>query len=289
MRTRRQLAAVAILFGCTAGMLTACGDDDSDTTTGAPTTEADAGTEAPEADTTTEAAPGTDEGTGTEASSTGGDDTEFCTAYADVSAAFEGPPDPETITPLLETLDAEAPEEIADPLGVMTDAIRTALDSGGEDSSPFEDPEFVEAQSEVDPYAFENCDYDAKIEVTATEYAFEGIPDEIDAGTVAFLLTNEGNESHEIGLARKKDDVTESFDELLEMDQEEAETKIDFAGGAFAASNGDQGLAIADLEPGEYIAACFIPVGTSMEGDDMQEGDGPPHFTQGMKAEFTVS
>lgn len=285
MRTKRQLAAVAILLGCTAGMLTACGDDDSDTTTGAPTPEADAGTDA-----TTEAEPGTDEGTGTEASSTGGDDTELCTAYADVTAAFSGPPpDPETITPLLETLDAEAPEEVADPLGVMTDAARTAVDSGGEDSSPFEAPEFLEAQSEVDPYMFENCDYDAKVEVTATEYAFEGIPDEIDAGTVAFLLTNEGNEAHEIGLARKKDDVTESFDELLEMDEAEAETKIDFAGGAFAASSGDQGLAIADLEPGEYVAVCFIPVGTSMEGDDMQEGDGPPHFMQGMKAEFTVS
>jgi hypothetical protein len=289
MRTRRQLAAVAILLGCTAGMLTACGDDDSDTTTGAPTTEADAGTDAtPEADTTTEAEPGTDEGT--EAGTGDGADAELCSAYADATAAFAGPPpDPETITPLLDTLDAEAPEEIADPLGVMTDAARTAVDSGGEDFSAFEAPEFSEAQSEVDPYMFENCEYDTKVEVTATEYAFEGIPDEIDAGRVAVLLTNEGNEAHEIGLARKKDDVTESFDELLEMDQEEAETKIDFAGGAFAASSGDQGLAIADLEPGEYVAACFIPVGTTMEGDDMQEGDGPPHFTEGMKAEFTVS
>jgi hypothetical protein len=35
-----------------------------------------------------------------------------------------------------------------------------------------------------------------------------------------------------------------------------------------------------ELEPGEYVMVCFVSVGGAE--------DGPPHFTQGMKYEFTV-
>jgi hypothetical protein len=43
---------------------------------------------------------------------------------------------------------------------------------------------------------------------------------------------------------------------------------------------------MADLTSGSYAAVCFIPVGSV---DEETEADGPPHFTQGMKTEFTVS
>ena len=47
---------------------------------------------------------------------------------------------------------------------------------------------------------------------------------------------------------------------------------------------------VADLAPGEYIALCFIPVGTSMSHDgEFVEGTGAPHFTEGMQHEFTVA
>ena len=51
-----------------------------------------------------------------------------------------------------------------------------------------------------------------------------------------------------------------------------------------AVFDADHGLV--DLAPGEYIAYCPIPSGTTGEES---AGDGPPHFTQGMLAEFTVS
>ena len=38
-------------------------------------------------------------------------------------------------------------------------------------------------------------------------------------------------------------------------------------------------------EPGNYAAVCFVSVGSVGE----TEGDGPPHFTQGMVHEFTVT
>jgi hypothetical protein len=43
---------------------------------------------------------------------------------------------------------------------------------------------------------------------------------------------------------------------------------------------GEMATALADLDPGSYYAACFIPVGGAE--------DGPPHAMEGMIAEFTV-
>ncbi len=286
-RTRRQVVATLMLVGLTAGMLAGCGDDDSEATdTGTDTTAAgDAGasdTTAADGTETTEAA-GTDDATGASA--------EVCTAYGDISMALggDGEPDPDALNTMLDTLDAEAPEEIADSLQVMIAGARTVIESGGEDFSAFEEPEFGEAQGEVDPYLFENCEFDAKAEVTAREYSFEGMPDEIEAGRVAILLTNEGVEAHEIGIGRKAEGVTESLEELLALDEGELMEKVEPVGGAFAPTTGSQGLAILDLEEGEYVGLCFVPVGTSVEDGEEQEGDGPPHFEEGMSLEFTVT
>ena len=64
-----------------------------------------------------------------------------------------------------------------------------------------------------------------------------------------------------------------------------------FVGGGFAPMNGSVGYAFLDLsESGEYAALCFVPTGTVMSEDgEVTEGSGPPHFVQGMIAEFNVS
>lgn len=279
MTTRRRLATIAVLALCGTTALVGCGDDDD--TSASDTTEA----AADDGTTTTEA--GADE-------PAGGDTAEVCTAYTEVTLAFGGEPegDPaawfaENVEPHIVTLEEQGPEEIADALAVMTDAARKAGEGG--DFSAFEAPEFAEAQSEVDPYMYENCEFDTKLEVTGADYSFEGMPEEVDAGRVAVLFTNEGAEAHEIGVARKKDGVTESWDELLELPEDQVETKVDFVGGAFAAQNGDQGLLVGDFEPGDYIALCFVPVGTTVDESGEHAGDGPPHFMEGMRQEFTVA
>jgi hypothetical protein len=287
-RTRRQVVATLMLVGLSAGVLAGCGDDDdSDATdTGTETTAAgdDGAT-----DTTAADDGGTETTEETDSPDASGASAEVCTTYADVTAAFSGEPDPDELAPMLDTLDEEAPEEVADSMEVMTSAARTVIDSGGEDFSAFESPEFSEAMGEVDPYLFENCEFDTKLEATGTEYSFDGMPDEVEAGEVAILFTNEGAEAHEIGIGRKADGVTESLDELLALGPEELEEKLEFVGGAFGAPTGDQGMAIVDLEEGEYVALCFVPVGTMMEDGEMTEGDGPPHFEEGMALEFTVT
>jgi hypothetical protein len=262
------LAHSALLLAVGAATLIGCGSDDGD---------GDA-----TADTSAQAT--------TTVSETGANE-ELCSSYTEVTAAFssDGPPDAEALGKRLDALESDAPDEIAEPLGVMIDAARTTLESGGEDSSAFESPEFGEAMAQVDPYMFENCDFDAKVEVVAKEYSFGGIPQEMDAGTAAFLLTNEGDEAHELALMRKADGVTQSWDEILAMDEAEAEELVEQVGGTFAASKGDAGMAIADLQPGEYIALCFVPSGTTVDDSGEHAGDGPPHFMQGMQSEFTVT
>ncbi|MFZ1440703.1 MAG: hypothetical protein WAX12_20230 [Candidatus Microthrix subdominans] len=217
-----------------------------------------------------------------------------CAAYSDISMALGGEPegDPatwfeETILPMADKLETKKPAEIDAELDTMIDSVRQVAESG--DMADFETPEFAEAQAKVGRHMFDNCEFDHNVEVSGKEYAFEGIPETLTSGRVAILFTNDGMEAHEIVVASKKEGVTESFDELLEIPEEEAMTKIDLKGGAHTPQQGDESLLISDFGPGDYAALCFIPSGTMMHDGEEMPGDGPPHFIQGMKTEFTVT
>ncbi len=141
------------------------------------------------------------------------------------------------------------------------------------------------------------------VEITAVDYAFQGVPDTVEAGT-KFTLTNEsGGELHEIVAFRLPDDETRSAEELFSDP-----ANLDSLGGEesppdavlLAAPGSDMpGAVVGDgsfTKPGRYLMACFIPTGADPEaylnappsdGPPEVEG-GPPHFTQGMYAEFTV-
>ncbi|MBK5223291.1 MAG: hypothetical protein JJE52_10540 [Acidimicrobiia bacterium] len=150
-------------------------------------------------------------------------------------------------------LASNAPAEIADAATVMTAAVTSVLDSGGQDFSALETPEFATAQAEVDPYVFENCEFDSAVEVTGVDFGFTGLPETLDDGRVAILFTNEGAEAHEIIVMRRNDGVTDSFEELLALPEDQAMAKVTPAGGAFAPTTG------------------------------------APHLAHGMQQEFTVS
>lgn len=303
----RRPLTIPLIALCAATMFVACGDDDDgdatpdaggDTTVAASPTDAvttePASTQPATTEPATTDAPATDSTTTEPAG--GGDIDAACTAYTEITFAFNAEPEGDpadflqnTVVPLIETLEANAPEEVADSLGVMMGAAQQVVDSGGEDFSAFEAPEFSEAQSEVDPFMFANCTYDASYEVGLIDYSFVDLPSEIESGRVAMLVTNEGTEAHELAVMSKGDGVTESWQELLELPEEEAMTKVTYVGGAFAPAPGAQGLLVVDIEPGDYAALCFIPTGTMVDGGGMTEGTGPPHFVQGMIQEFTAT
>jgi hypothetical protein len=197
--------------------------------------------------------------------------SEFCTAYTEMLA---GEPTPEQIREVAEV----APEGAVEPLETI---------AAGAEEDPegfFDTEEFGTAFAELGAVVNDEC-ADEVITVTAVDYAFQGIPSEVDTGALGVEFANEGEEFHELVLFRKNDDVDQSFDEILELDEEEAGELMSEAGGTFAGP-GEDSTALFDLsEPGEYVAVCFVPVGAT---PDNEEADGPPHFTEGMKTEFTV-
>ena len=89
-------------------------------------------------------------------------------------------------------------------------------------------------------------------------------------------------ELHELVLLRRNDDVDESFEEILAKG-EAALADVTPTGFAFVPPvDGARDLIVADLEPGAYLAICFLPQNSS------SSGDGPPHFVLGMQQEITV-
>jgi plastocyanin len=135
----------------------------------------------------------------------------------------------------------------------------------------------------------------ATIEVVGVEYAFEGLDGEIEAGT-ELTFTNQGEEAHELVLFRLAEGETRSVEELLALPDEEVEDAVELIGVAVAEPGADGRVVEGELvldEPGDYVAICFFPVGTTEvpegppTGDEQEQG-GPPHFTQGMLQELTV-
>jgi hypothetical protein len=252
MRSRPTLVAVAATFAI---VLAGCGDDGS----------SEPGDEAAGATTTSEAPAGLA--------------AEDCDAVIELGAAAaegpEGPPSPEFLDSLQGPIDTLAGSESAE-LAATGAELQDVLDAarGGED---VEDA-FFTAFGELGAPAHEDCGFEA-VDVTAVNYAYEGIPESVPAGPVSFAMTNDGTEEHEMVVFRRNEGETRSVEELLALPEAEVEEAVSFTTATFAPPGGT-GYTQSELEPGGYIAVCFIPVGGAE--------DGPPHFTEGMSAEFEV-
>ncbi|SOE03158.1 hypothetical protein [Blastococcus haudaquaticus] len=232
----------------------------------------------------------------TSTSESDADPAAFCEASVDLEAAFAmGPPVDEaappeeqqaameefgaTVEPLLGDVEDAAPEEISETVTEATGLVREALAG---DPSVMESPEFQQADDDIDEYMLAECGYE-HVEATGVDYEYEGLPDTVPGGVVAMTFTNEGEEMHEIGLARINDDVTMPVEEVLAQPEEQVFSMIQLAGVVFAGP-GESETTFLRMEPGRYGAACFVPQGTTHD----TEGAGPPHFTLGMFAEFTA-
>lgn len=324
------LRRLLVLAGVVALLATGCASDD-----GAQDEPAEAASETAVDETEAADAPTASEEPSEDAAAT---ETAFCDAFSAAGAALAAGPDvdfeaatPEEIQealasfgeqlePLLTDLEGSAPEEIAGDAATLAEEARKGLETGDD---PAGVPAYQEADAAVDAFAIDACDYQTA-DVTAVDYAYEGLPATLEAGPTAFAFSNEGEEVHEMILFRLNDDTEESVEELLQLPEEESQSKIAFTGAAFGPP-GAEDTAFVDLEAGRYAVVCFIPTGaTSMEvleaagpppgeesdeaapgegaseeggpSEDASEADGapgaelgPPHFTQGMLAEFEVS
>lgn len=132
------------------------------------------------------------------------------------------------------------------------------------------------------------------ITVVATDYHFGGLPTTVPVGTV-LGLDNQGAELHELIVARKNDGVTQTWEELLALPNDEALQYVTPVGEPLFAAPGavaEGGLTLA--QEGEYIALCFVPQGmTEFPAPDASIDPAlmaaPPHVALGMMQTFTVT
>jgi len=118
---------------------------------------------------------------------------------------------------------------------------------------------------------------------TATEYGFDG-PDTLPAGKVTLTLVNDGEEPHEMALfpveeGRGPEDVLEFIEENPELNGPPPPWVIGEGTGTFAKPGKTADPVSAKLEPGTYLAVCFVST---------KQSDGTPHAALGMISEITV-
>lgn len=150
----------------------------------------------------------------------------------------------------------------------------------------------------------EDTEAGATVEVTGIDYGYEGLPDTIEAGSKLSFTNSSDKEAHELVAFLIPEGEERSMEELLALPEEELGAVF---GGepepatvilAAPGQTDQPGAVVGDgtiTESGRYGVACFLPVGgdpavvldPNAEGPP-DTGDAPPHFVQGMFAEFTV-
>ncbi len=151
------------------------------------------------------------------------------------------------------------------------------------------------------------ADETKEVVVVAMDYKFENLPATVKIGTKLVLENQSQGEMHELVAVKMPDSETRPLSELLTLSEAELDTLFGAAepamvlirppgGGEMIAAVGDGTFS----EPGRYAVICGIPVGVdpsafmaAMEKESdgppqVEGGDGPPHFTQGMYGEVTV-
>jgi plastocyanin len=116
------------------------------------------------------------------------------------------------------------------------------------------------------------------LEVTAIDFAFEGVPTSLDAGKYSLSFFNDGAEPHMIAVARLTDEgAAMTDDEIFDALDAGDDSFVDKnAGFEFALPGETTDGKLKAKKPGEYAYVCFV------------ENENGPHYRQGMFGRFTA-
>ncbi len=141
------------------------------------------------------------------------------------------------------------------------------------------------------------------VAVRAVDYGFEGLPDEVVAGSTFTVVNDSSVELHELVAIRLPDGERRSADELVQLPPEELAQFFPLVETVIIAPPEGEGFAVEGTgvltEPGRYLIICAIPTGANpdeymaaaaaTEGGPPQVAGGPPHLAMGMYGEITVT
>lgn len=117
-----------------------------------------------------------------------------------------------------------------------------------------------------------------ELRMVATDYAFE-LAGEPAAGLTLVTLQNNGTELHHAQLMQLNEgESVETLQAALGQSPEAIFGLGQFVGGPSLTVPGGQARVILDLDPGQYVALCFV-----------ESPDGVPHLAKGMVQAFEVA
>lgn len=116
----------------------------------------------------------------------------------------------------------------------------------------------------------------ADLTVSMADFQYT-MPAEVEAGPQTWKIVNDGPQPHELVLHKLAPDKT-ADDVLAFIHQPEGPPPFTNAGGMQGLPQGGAGWVHLDLEPGTYVAICYIP----------DPASGAPHLDLGMVKSFTV-
>lgn len=126
-----------------------------------------------------------------------------------------------------------------------------------------------------------------ELDITATDFAFEGVESTIEGGLVELTLTNEGEADHEaffLGIGDKEPAV--ALEELTKVFEGGPFPRdLEAAGGVIEVEPGDSVETEMVLRPGRYALICTLDdePGDDAEGGEEPEAQAQPHFARGMQ------
>lgn len=255
---------VATLFSGMVLAGAACSDDDDD----------NEGTDTTEGATDN----GGDDDNGDDGNVNPGFTAAACDAWVELGSAFAAAPeDPaemaafgETLVGIVESFEGAVPEALDPNVTTLLEGAQAVATDGNPEGLFSE--EGMQAQTNIGAFAHDDCD-GTKVDVEATEYAFDGIDDELPAGRTSFKFVNNGSEEHELIVLRRNDESDATFEDLAAGGPDAMFAEAAFTGVVFAPPSATSYAAL-DLEPGTYFMVCTIPVGGEEGGD--------PHLAHGM-------
>jgi hypothetical protein len=142
---------------------------------------------------------------------------------------------------------------------------------------------------------------DGMLAVEMADFHYDGLPDEVPAGTRLTVANTSEQELHELVAFRLDDSDDRDVADIVGDDLGALLGSAEPAAVLLAAPGGPQIAAVGDgtlTEPGRYVLLCVVPTGAdpaayleaaaTSDGPPQVDG-GPPHVTQGMYAELTVT